>query len=91
MYSRNTVVKNKTGFHARPASDLVLKANEFKASVTIRNLDAAVERIINAKSILSILAASIKAGTKIQISAEGDDEVQAVNELVVLVESGFSQ
>jgi len=91
MYSKKTVVANKTGFHARPAADLVLRAKEFKAAVTIRNLDTDNKTLINAKSIMNIMAAAIKMGTNIEIAAEGEDEVKAVEELVKLIESGFAE
>jgi phosphotransferase system HPr (HPr) family protein len=39
MYSKRTVIVNKTGLHARPASDFTMKAMEYKSSITIKNLD----------------------------------------------------
>ena len=91
MYSKRAVIVNKTGLHARPASVLTMKAMEYKSFIAIKNLDNEKEKLINAKSIMKILAASITVGTNIEISAEGEDERMAVEELVKLVESGFAK
>lgn len=45
---------------------------------------------VNAKSLLGILSLGIVGGTGIRIIADGSDEQQAVESLVELVESGFS-
>ncbi len=89
MYTRETKVINKTGLHARPASDLVLMAKGFEAEILMKNLDDAQAQAFNAKSIMRILAAGISTGTRIEISADGCDEKSAVDTLVGLVESGF--
>ena len=91
MYTETTKVINKLGLHARPASDLALKAKEFSSVITIKNLSNPDAKAINAKAMLKILAAPIKAGCTVEISAEGEDEQQAVRELTKLFELGFSE
>lgn len=86
MYVKDVVVQNQVGLHARPATFFIQKANEFKASIWIEK----EERRINAKSLLGILSLGIVGGTQIKIIADGSDEQVAVNALVDLVESGFS-
>ncbi len=90
MYSRKTTIINKSGLHARPASDLTLKAKEFASEITIVNLDKE-SREINVKSILKVLAAAIPMGARVEIRAEGDDERAAVDALVHLIDSGFGE
>lgn len=90
MTSKQTVVKNKTGLHARPASEFVMKAKEFQSKVTIRNLDGDGEAV-NAKSIVFLLAQSMGQGTKVEITADGPDEQQAADSLVALMETGFGE
>ena len=80
-------MKNQVGLHARPATFVIQKANEFKASIWIEK----EERRVNAKSLLGILSLGIVGGTSIKVIADGSDEVQAVNALVELVDSGFSE
>ena len=86
MHVRDVTVQNQVGLHARPATFFIQKANEFKSSIWIEKK----ERRVNAKSLLGILSLGIVGGTLIRIIADGPDEVAAVEALVELVESGFS-
>lgn len=45
----------------------------------------------NAKSVLSVLGACIKSGDEIMIVCEGNDEDEALKELVQLVEAGLGE
>lgn len=87
MYSKDVMVQNQVGLHARPATFFIQKANEFRSSIWIEK----EERRVNAKSLLGILCLGIIGGTQIKIIADGADEQAAVNALVELVESGFSE
>ena len=86
MYVKDVMVQNQVGLHARPATFFIQKANEFKSSIWIEQ----EERRVNAKSLLGILSLGIVGGTAIRIIADGADEQVAVDSLVELVESGFS-
>lgn len=90
MYTRRTTVINKTGLHARPASDFVAAAKKFKSKITIKNLteDEGPE---NAKSIICILAMGMGPGTEVEITANGEDEQEAVDTLIELIDSGFGE
>ena len=90
MTTRETTVKNKTGLHARPASTFVETAAKFKSVIKIKNLDKDSAEV-NAKSIIKILTLSMSQGTNIRISAEGEDEVEAVDTLIELVDGGFGE
>lgn len=87
MCSKDVMVQNQVGLHARPATFFIQKANEFRSSIWIEK----EERRVNAKSLLGILSLGIIGGTQIKIIADGADEQAAVNALVELVESGFSE
>lgn len=87
MYVKDVMVQNQVGLHARPATFFIQKANEFKSSIWIEK----EERRVNAKSLLGILSLGIVGGTAIRIIADGSDEQAAVDALVELVESGFSE
>ena len=91
MYTETTKVINKFGIHARPASNLTLKAKEFVSDITIKNLNKPDSKAINAKGIMMLLAAGIGTGSVVEITADGDDEQQAVKELVKLFDAGFSE
>ena len=86
MFVKDVMVQNQVGLHARPATFFIQKANEFKSSIWIEK----EERTVNAKSLLGILSLGIVCGTAIRIIADGNDEQAAVEALVELVESGFS-
>lgn len=72
--------------YCKTCNFFIQKANEFKSSIWIEK----EERRVNAKSLLGILSLGIVGGTGIRIIADGSDEQQAVESLVELVESGFS-
>lgn len=87
MYTKEIKVENQVGLHARPATFFIQKANEFKASIWVEK----EERRVNAKSLLGVLSLGIVGGTDIRIIADGADEQLAVDSLIKLVESGFTE
>lgn len=87
MCMKDVEVKNQVGLHARPATFFIQKANEYNSSIWVEK----EERRVNAKSLLGILSLGIVGGAKIRIIADGSDEQLAVDGLVKLVESGFSE
>ena len=87
MFSKDVIVQNQVGLHARPATFFIQKANEFKASIWVEK----EERRVNAKSLLGVLSLGIVGNTAIRIMADGADEEAAALALVKLVESGFAE
>ena len=87
MISKDVTVKNQVGLHARPATFFIQKANEFKSSIWVEK----DERKVNAKSLLGVLSLGITKGTEIKLIADGADESEAVNALVELITSDFSE
>jgi len=87
MYMKETTVNNQVGLHARPATFFIQKANEYKSSIWVEKED----RRVNAKSLLGVLSLGIVKGTTISLIADGADEETAVNALVELIGSDFSE
>ena len=87
MVSRNVIIKNSVGLHARPATFFIQKANSFKSSIWVEKEDCRV----NAKSLLGVLSLGIVEGTEITLIADGSDEAGAVDALVALIDSGFAE
>lgn len=87
MYTKNAVVNNQVGLHARPATFFIQKANEFKCSIWVE----VEERRVNAKSLLGVLSLGIVKGTEITLIANGADEEEAVEALVAMLASDFGQ
>ncbi len=86
MVSKEIVVQNQVGLHARPATFFIQKANEFKSSILVSKDD----RKINAKSLLGVLSLGVTRGTTILIEADGPDEQEAVDALDALIASNFA-
>ena len=87
MFMKETVVNNQVGLHARPATFFIQKANEFKSSIWVEK----DERRVNAKSMLGVLSLGIVKGTSITLIGDGPDEEAAVNALVDLINTDFSE
>ena len=87
MISKEVVISNQVGLHARPATFLIQKANEYKASIWVEKDD----RRVNAKSLLGVLSLGIVKGTAITIIADGSDEEEAVAALSALIASDFAE
>ena len=87
MFEATTTIENKTGIHARPASLFVQTASKFKSKVQIK----AKGKTVDAKSILMIMSMGLVKGTEITISADGEDEKEAVNTLKDLVDAKFNE
>lgn len=83
MFSKEVVVKNKSGLHARPASVFIQEANKFQSNITILFGD----KEFNGKSIIALLSAGIVSGSKITLQADGADEKEAVEVLTDLIEN----
>ena len=89
MYKKRTTIKNKTGLHARPASEFIAMASKFSSRITIKKLSE--DEDANAKSIVMLLALGLAMGEEVEIVAKGDDEVEAVDSLIALIDSKFGE
>ena len=87
LVSKEVIINNQVGLHARPATFFIQKANEFKSSIWIEK----DERRVNAKSLLGVLSLGIVRGTSIRIIADGADEEKAIRTLSELIDSNFSE
>jgi phosphocarrier protein len=90
MVAKKTVIKNKTGLHARPASEFVQAATKFKSNINIRRV-AEEDDEANAKSIIFLLSLGLCQGEEVEVSADGEDENEAVDALIALIDSGFGE
>lgn len=88
MVTKQVEFINKTGLHARPASDFVMLAKKYESKITICKEGG---EPVNAKSVVRLLAEGIGQGTKAELAAEGVDETEAIEALAALVASGFGE
>ncbi|MDO5445228.1 MAG: HPr family phosphocarrier protein [Eubacteriales bacterium] len=87
MISKEVVINNQVGLHARPATFFIQKANEFKSSIWVEK----DERRVNAKSLLGVLSLGIVKGTSVNLIADGADQEEAIATLSDLIDSDFSE
>ena len=87
MISREITITNSIGLHARPATFFIQKANAYKASVWVEKED----RRVNAKSLLGVLSLGIAQGMTVTLLADGQDEEDALDGLVNLINTGFAE
>jgi len=87
LVSKKVVVKNKSGLHARPASELAKVAMKCNSDVVIK----VGERKVNPKSILNLMAAAIKCGTEITVECNGYTESEDLKVIVSSIESGLGE
>ena len=87
MMSRDCVIRNRLGLHARAAAKFVHTATRFTSQIRVTR-DG---RTMDGKSIMGILLLAAGAGTTIVISADGADEAAAVDALCQLVNGGFGE
>ena len=87
MKSREVVITNASGLHARPATFFIQKANCYKSSIWVEKDD----RKVNAKSLLGVLSLGIAKGMTVNLIAEGQDEEMALAGLTALIDSGFAE
>jgi len=83
MYSKEITITNPTGIHARPASQLVARAGKFMSAITLCRPDDTSE--YNVKSIMMLLALGLETGENAILSADGEDEKLAVEELAEFI------
>ena len=87
MISKEVLINNQVGLHARPATFFIRKANEFKSSIWVEK----DERRVNAKSLLGVLSLGIVKGTTITLIADGSDQEEAIETLSKLIDSDFTE
>lgn len=87
MVSKEFTLKNKMGFHMRPANVFVTEMTKFSSDINI----IFNGKTINGKSIMNIMAACIKCGSTITVECNGEDEAQMLEAASTLIEDGFGE
>lgn len=91
MVKESVVIKNPTGLHLRPAGLFCKTAMQFGCKIMIEKAARQGTVSANAKSVLSVLGACIKSGDEIMIVCEGEDEDEALREMVQIVRDGLGE
>ncbi len=85
--SKELVVQNKMGIHARPAAMIVRITNKFKADVFVEK----DEEQVNGKSIMGLMMLAAGKGSKVKFIATGEDASQMLTELEQLFARKFDE
>lgn len=83
MISKEVLVKNSTGLHARPATLLVKKASSFKSDISLEFNG----KKANVKSLIGVLSLGVSKNATVKVTASGDDETLAAEEIAKLIET----
>ena len=87
LMTKEFVVLNKLGIHARPAALFVKTANRFSCDIFVEKEGEKV----NGKSIMGLMMLAAGPGSKLKVHASGHDASQALIELEKLMERKFDE
>src|SRR6267378_8514676 len=87
VLTRDFMVLNKLGIHARPAALFVKTANRFTCDIFVEKDGEKV----NGKSIMGLMMLAAGPGSTLTIYAEGQDASQALAEIEILIKRKFDE
>ena len=87
LMTKEFLVSNKLGIHARPAAMFVKVANRFACDIFVEKDGEKV----NGKSIMGLMMLAAGPGSKLKVHASGHDASQALSELEILVKRKFDE
>jgi phosphocarrier protein HPr len=84
MIRKEVTIQFHPGLHARPAKMIALAAQRFRSEIVIEDLEG---HKAMGKSIISLLQLGAPQGSRLRISAQGEDEQEAVEALCELIQN----
>jgi phosphocarrier protein len=85
--TKDFLVSNKLGIHARPAAMFVKTANRFVCDIFVEKDGEKV----NGKSIMGLMMLAAGPGSTLTVHAEGEDATQALAEIETLIKRKFDE
>ena len=85
--TKDFLVSNKLGIHARPAAMFVKTANRFTCEIFVEKDGEKV----NGKSIMGLMMLAAGPGSTLRVHAHGHDASQALTELESLFKAKFEE
>jgi len=85
--TKELVVQNKMGIHARPAAMIVRITNRYKSDVFVEKDSEQV----NGKSIMGLMMLAAAKGSRVKFLANGPDAAQILDELEDLFTRKFDE
>ena len=87
MFQKEFIISNKLGLHARPAAMFVKVSSRFSAEIWVEKDDEQV----NGKSIMGLMMLAAGEGSRVVVTAKGDDAEKAIEGIKTLIDSGFEE
>jgi phosphocarrier protein len=87
MLKRKIIIINKLGLHARAAAKLVNQASCYASEIWIIR----GEHKANGKSIMGVMMLAAAKNSEIELTTEGEDEIEAMTALVELINNKFGE
>ncbi|SET33955.1 phosphocarrier protein [Oceanobacillus limi] len=87
MKEKTFTITADTGVHARPATLLVNKAGQFQSDVELSYND----KTVNLKSIMGVMSLGIPKGAEIKVSANGNDEEEAIAGVAEVIKENLGE
>ena len=84
MIERPITVRHEKGLEARPIAFLVQEASQYSSQIHL----LVGTKKINAKSIMGMMTLGLSAGESVVVSAEGEDEAEAIENIEKYLSSG---
>ena len=86
MLKETTTIINKAGLHARAAAKLVELTGDLESAIRIGH-----EKMVDGKSILSLMMLAAVQGTEVSIEVDGPDEELAMSAILALIQNRFDE
>ncbi len=87
MIKRKVTIINKLGLHARAAAKFVTCASQFTSDIQI----VRDTQQVNGKSIMGVMMLAAGQNSKLTITADGEDEIEAIHALEALILDRFEE
>jgi len=87
MQHKEIRILNKLGMHARASAKFTQLASRYRSEVWLTRND----RKVNAKSIMGVMMLAANQGATLVIETTGEDETEAMQALVQLIEDRFGE
>lgn len=87
MIRATLTVQNQLGIHTRAAAKLVDLAKRYQSEIELVFRD----RVVDAKSIMSVITLGAKKGHTLEVVLDGEDENEALTALNKLMDDKFGE
>ena len=87
MIQQQVTIINKLGLHARAAAKFVSCTTAFSSTIRVGQNG----KLVDGKSIMSIMMLAAAKGSILDLELEGDDEQEALTALLQLIENRFEE